>query len=250
MGASGNLKGISMLFVIRYGQLVGSDIMKSVLAFIAGGVSPVELTELVKSQGGLNLDRYSKDALEQVRTNGIIYKYKAGLIDSDTFLGKLKELIPNCQMSKKELIHAWNSMCSITSDKDKLELKGLQELLTQNSAKLLVVGRTNQLQDEYIKQQLREIGIDTTSDNRSIDIVTSYQNNTFDDKILLASSSWNLSDYEVIDLRESKDYLSDIKSRFKPKPAITNQFNMLTNDNVLDLQGNIIPSIDKVSPAT
>jgi hypothetical protein len=148
-----------LLFILRYSQIVHSNMVASVTKFmqLTNIKDPDVLQKLVYAEGGLSLDKYSTEDLNNIKTNGIIYLYKIGQLTDEEFLRKMNEKL-NSTLDMDTFKACWNAMCEI-KEENLLFINRLQTLQDKYSFDIHVISNTNKMHVDYIASQLNRHNI-------------------------------------------------------------------------------------------
>ena len=115
---------------------------------------------------------------KQVELGGLINSYKSGDLQDNDFLQKLIESVKGeatKDFTLENIKNSWNAMCEI----DKEVIQDIKDILLNKGITLHVIGVTNNLQHDYILEQLRSNNIlDKENINPRINFTLSFKQNT------------------------------------------------------------------------
>jgi|GEM_PF-3928302 len=218
------MKESKTVVLISLGQLLGTDLSKSVKAF-AGILEQQNKRWLF---GCLSPESSIKAALLlDAKYYGTIDKYKRGEIDFNKFHESLDSQI-GIKTTTEQFKNAWNAMCTV-GDKEIGDIKALHELQKQRGFELCVISSTNESQSNFIKQQLAANGIE-------IPVVTSFENHSLDLKQLakIALRDKYTEGDKVISLHNAVSNIQQLDE--KPGELILRQFDSRTENLVTALE--------------
>lgn len=178
------------VYLIHYGQLVQSDITKSI--------------NLFSEKTGLSRFWVGAIAFWHSLNRGAIDLYKEGEISEELFIEEINEAIGiEPPLTMDEFKECWNAMSSISTDTLEL-LKKIQSLQGSRDFYIHVVAISNKMHDEHIQEQLRENNIDL-----QISYTYSFVEGTVDRDVLLKKAQ-DIYGVGIVDLTQSEKALINI----------------------------------------
>ncbi len=172
--------------LMALGQLVGSDIKKSIsaLAKLSARDSwlPFYPAHWVMTACKLQYDTWF---------GGNIAKYKKGEVTTPEFVKFLKDKI-STKATDQELKDAWNAMCELSKDNKLKEV--FQYMLANPDVHLSTISVTNELHVQYLQEQLSLIEISENDEEaKSIKLrirktIASHEEKTLDVKLLVSKA--------------------------------------------------------------
>ena len=149
---------------------------------------------------------YKSEELEQVK-QGAIYLYKTGKLTDIEFATQMNKAF-NTNLSVETFKTCWEAMC--TMDEQTLNsIRELEKLQNVHDFGIHVMGGTNKMHVDYIKNQLRDLKITLNFSH-----TFSFETGTLEQEAPNANQEqWKES--TIVDLRDKADIFVEINNAFK-----------------------------------
>lgn len=203
------------VYLIPLGNLVSSDLTKSVAAFsnILANESYFPYLTTARIYSALLIDKVYYKTIDS---------YKLGEINTSEFKDKISYQLGIKQSDKFE--SAWNAMCELTEEA-KENITIFFQHQQKEKFKISIISATNPLQYNYLiselNKELTENNLLEISKNPNVYIKTSFEEHNLSlselAKLAIKENSWDSDDYHIIscDNRLTKESLMLDKAEFK-----------------------------------
>ncbi len=198
------------LYILRYSQLTQSDMSKSIIAFVQQTkLKPDLIVAAARQQGGLPLNEYKPEELEEV-LQGAIYLFKIGKIDEETFIARMNQAIGS-NLDPDTFKQCWNAMCTI-QPQTLASLRQIESLQQQYDFDIHVIGNTNSIHADYIKEQFEAASL-----NIRMSHTYSFESGMFDPKPQLPTTYTSVIDLRKLSIEEILEEFSKLSIEETPK---------------------------------
>ena len=155
------------VLLVHAAQISASNMALSVAEFIkATGLDAGKVQQIAFLQGAMPLESYKAEQLETIQ-RGAIYRYKIGFLSTEQFIAAMNAEFTAAggnELTSAEMTRCWNSMCTISAATIE-QLTAIARLQATDKFAIHVIASSNQLHDEYIKQQLQAVALELSYTN-------------------------------------------------------------------------------------
>lgn len=175
---------MSKIALITLGQIVGTDIEKSISAFASLSVRDSWFPSVISypAYWVMAAAKYTYDFY----VTGNIDKYKKGEMTTADFISYLREEF-SVNASDDDIKSAWNAMCGMSERARNKFANIIEDLRVHHDYKLAIVTMSNPLQYECVMQQFKNMSgaFAPLVEEGRIKIISSFEEKTLDFKYLV-----------------------------------------------------------------